>query len=373
MPRVALTLLASWHRTPGGTARAAIGQARALAETGEVDLIGVGAWGLGPYGRSPTDGAGLPIATRRFPAPQQLLYGAWHRFRWPPVQLVTGRVDIVHATTITVPPRGSAAALVVTVHDLFPWTMPDRFSERGRRVLGRGLELARDEADVVLVSSRHGLAECVAHGFSADRMQVVPLGVEPGAEVGDQKVEAVRHRLGITGHMLLWVGTIEPRKNVELLLEMMGRLSDVACTLVLAGPSGWQTELEPLVDVVADRVRLLGRVSDAELVELYAAADLVLVPSWAEGFGLTALEGMAAGTPCVVSAGSALDEVVGDTGIALAPDDLDAWVETVEQLLEDADRRELLGAAARIRSESFSWERCALATLAAYSSALGRS
>ncbi len=366
-----MTLLASWHRTPGGTARAALGQARALAETGEVDLIGVGAWGLGTFGRSPTDGADLPIPTRRFPVPQQVLYDAWHRWRWPPVQLITGRVDLVHATTITVPPRGSATALVVTVHDLFPWTMSDRFSERGRRVLGRGLELARDEADVVLVSSRHGLAECLAHGFSAERLRLVPLGVQPAVDVGDRRVQALRHRLGINGHMLLWVGTIEPRKNVELLLRMVSRLSHRDCTLVLAGPTGWQTDLEPLVEVVKDRVRLVGRVSDSELSELYAAADLVLVPSWAEGFGLTALEGMAAGTPCVVSTGSALDEVIGDTGIALAPDDLDAWVEAVDQLLEDSNRRELLGSAAQVRSESFSWEQCGRATLAAYASALG--
>src|SRR5215218_3315005 len=146
--RVAYTLEQAWHRVPGGTAVAALRVAEQLAP----HLIGVSAL----HRR----GAPAPWTppVRALPLPRPLLYDAWLRLRTPPVQLATGGVDVIHATTIVVPPR--TAPLVVTVHDLAFLHEPGHFTARGQRVFARGLDLVRREADLVLASSHATMCDC---------------------------------------------------------------------------------------------------------------------------------------------------------------------------------------------------------------------
>jgi glycosyltransferase involved in cell wall biosynthesis len=332
-----------------------------------VELVGVGAWGIGGWGRAPRAGWVPPIPVRRLPAPQQVVYEAWHRWRFPPVQLVTGRVDLVHATTITVPPRRRRVPLAVTVHDLFPLDHPDQFTPRGLAMMQRGIDLARSDADVVLCSSRSTMDRCVEAGFEPARLRHVPLGVAP-SDVSSGAAAAVCRRLGLERPFVLWVGTVEPRKNLATLVAAVARLPAGSADLVLVGPGGWHVDLEELVAPVRDRVRLLGAVDDAELAALNAAATVAALPSHAEGFGLTALEAMVQGTPVVVSSGSASEEVVGDAGIVVPATDVDAWAEALEALLGDPERRSRVGFAGRARAGTFTWERCAVATLDAYRS-----
>jgi len=382
--RVAVTMLQCWHRTPGGTARAAIEQARAIRSlaaagpggapgavgVGSVELVGVGAWGIGPWGRPPTPGWAPPVPVRRLPAPQQVLYETWHRWRLPPVQWATGRVDLVHATTITVPPRRRGVPLAVTVHDLFPLDFPDQFTPRGLAMMRRGIELARDEADVVLCSSTSTLERCAAAGFDRARLRLVPLGVSAW-EVSSDRVSEVLARRGLDRRpYVLWVGTVEPRKNLPTLVEAFSRLQPGSADLVLAGPSGWQVDLQSLVAPLGDRARVLGRVDDEELAALNAGAAVAALPSHAEGFGLTALEAMVQGTPVVVSAGSASEEVVGDAGVVLPATDVAAWSDALGRLLAEPARAAELGAAGRVRAATYTWRRCAEATLEAYRAAV---
>ncbi len=372
--RVAVTLLQCWHRTPGGTARAAIEQVRALRELEpderRLDLVGVGAWGVAGLGRAPTAGWEPPVAVRRLPAPQQVLYETWHRWRVPPVQWATGRVDLVHATTITVPPRRRGVPLVVTVHDLFPLDFPDQFTERGLAMMRRGIDLARAEADVVLCSSRSTLERCVEAGFDRSRLRHVPLGVRP-SEVAADRVPGVLRRHGLGDRpFVLWVGTVEPRKNLPTLVEAFAALPPEAADLAIVGPAGWHVDLQALVEPLGERVKVLGRVDDDDLAALNAAAAVAALPSHAEGFGFTALEAMVQGTPVVVSAGSASEEVVGDAGVVLPATDVAAGTAALADLLERPERAAELGEAGRARAAGWTWQRCAEETLAAYRAAL---
>ena len=368
--KVAVTMLQCWHRTPGGTARAAIEQVRAMREVDpSVELVGVGPWGFRRWGRDAPDAWTPPVPVRHLPGPHQLIYETWHRVRVPPVQWATGPVDVVHATTITVPPRRRSTPLVVTVHDLFPLDHPDQFTERGLSMMRRGIDLARAEADVVLCSSESTLERCLADGFAADRLRHVPLGVDP-TRADPARVEEVRQRHGLDGPFALWIGTIEPRKNLATLLAAFARVPPAAGRLVLGGATGWHVDLEALIEPIRDRVTVLGFVDDADLASLNAAATVAALPSHAEGFGLTALEAMVQGTPVIVSSGSASEEVVGEAGVVLPATDVDAWAGALERLLSDPDEAAALGVQGRERAARYSWTRCADTTLAAYRSVL---
>lgn len=357
--RVAVTLLQSWHDTPGGTATSALSQAAAVAATGEVDLIGVA-----PWGRSvPSPPWTPPIPFRRLPLPYQLVYDGWHRFHLPPVQLATGRVDVVHATTVTVPPSWRRTPVVVTVHDVFPITHPERLSPRGARLLAAGIELAKSSA-LVLCPSDATAESCREIGFDEDRLIVVPWGVR-APRVTASEMAAMRVRHGLDRPYVLWVGTIEPRKNLEMLVEAFVALRRDDVDLLVVGPDGWQTDGDALV-APHERVRRLGFVSDDDLGALNAGAELVCLPSYEEGFGMTALEAMVHGTPVIGSNVSAIPEIVGETGILVAPDDPEGWTDAIGSLLDDQPRKEALGQLAAARAAGFTWARCAELTVDAY-------
>jgi len=292
-----------------------------------------------------------PIRTRPLPLPRPLLYDAWLRLRVPPVQLATGRVDLIHATTIVVPPR--TAPLVVTVHDLAFLHEPDHFTARGQQVFRRGLDLVRRRADLVLVSSLATLADVDAAGVPADRVRHVPLGVAVGPAE-----PAARRRFGLDRPYLLFVGTLEPRKNLARLVVAVGRLP-TDHVLAVAGLDGWGDAAPP----GSDRVRLLGFVTDAERDALYAGADAFVYPSLREGFGLPVAEAMAHGTPVVTSRGTSTEEVAGGAAVLVDPLDTDSIADGIATALAERDR---LVAAGRARAAALTWARTAAATLAAY-------
>ncbi len=157
---------------------------------------------------------------------------------------------------------------------------------------------------------------------------------------------------------MLFAGTVEPRKNLDRLVEAFGRLGPVDAELVLVGAEGWADAPEG--------VRHLGFVPRAELDALYAAADVVCYPSLREGFGLPVLEAMVQGAAVVTSSTTSTAEVAGDAGLLVDPMDIDAIAGAIGRLLGDPDLRARLGAAARERAAGFTWERTADLMVAAY-------
>ncbi|MFP5351565.1 MAG: glycosyltransferase family 4 protein [Actinomycetota bacterium] len=351
--RVAMTLEQCWHRVPGGTAVAAIGMARGLKELGTVDVVGVAA-----AHRSPAPSAWTPpIEIKHLPLPRPALYESWHRLRRPSVESATGTVSLIHATTMAMPPR--TAPVVMTVHDLAFLHEPDHFTNRGMRFFRRGLELALAEADHVMCPSDATRRDCEKAGFAPDKLHVIPLGVEP-RPVDEQAVAAVRHRYDLNGDFVLWTGTIEPRKNLPRLLEAFRSL-DTDLQLALAGPKGWNEDIEDQVRALGARVRPLGFVPHDDLGALYAAARAFCFPSLLEGFGFPVLEAMAQGTPVITSRGTSTEEIVGTAGVLVDPLDTTSIAEGMRSVLEDGSLAEKLGEAGRERASTYTWHATAQA------------
>ena len=358
-PRVALTLEQFWHRVPGGTATAIWALTRALAANSEWDVIGVSAW---HKERAPLRFR-LPIGIEWLPLPRPLLYESWHRLRRPRVELATGPVEVVHATTLAIPPK--SAPLVVTVHDLAFLEHPEHFTPRGNRLALRGVELTKKDADLVVCPSRATRTACEKHGFDPGRLRVVPWGVESRAAT-EEECEWVRTRFELQRPYVLWTGTVEPRKNLTRLIDAFLTL-DTEVELVLAGPLGWNEDLDALLGRGEGRIRALGFVEPRELSGLYAQALAFCYPSLMEGFGLPVLEAMAQGAAVVTSRGTATEEVAGDAAVLVDPTDVGSIAEGLREVLEDGTLRATLASAGRRRAAESSWERCATGMRAVYS------
>jgi glycosyltransferase involved in cell wall biosynthesis len=355
--RVAVTLEQCWHDVPGGTASSALETVHALQRRGDVVVLGVAA----RHATLPAAPWTPQVRMHQLPLPRAALYESWHALRWPRVQRVTGPVDVIHATTLAIPPK--SAPLVVTVHDLAFLHEPDHFTKHGMRFFKRGLALTRAHADAVLVPSQSTFDDCVAAGIDFTRLRLVPHGVAvPHVEPTDVKAFATAHEL--PERYVMWCGTLEPRKNVPTLLQAFAslRARDPELGLVLVGPNGWGDVSVP--PDLAKGAHLLGFLGTPELHAAYAGARAFAYPSLREGFGLPVLEAMAHGVPVVTSAGSAMAEFVGEAGILVDPLDVTGLSTALEAAI--GDRHDSLSTAALERSSHYTWDAAAAATVDVY-------
>jgi glycosyltransferase involved in cell wall biosynthesis len=315
---------------------------------------------------------GVSVAAR--PAPARLLRAAWQRAEWPPVELLTGRLDVFHGTNFVLPPARRAGG-VVTVHDLAYLLHRDTVSAdsaRLRELVPRSLA----RAEVVCVPSAAVAAELRdTYRLTDDRVQVTPLGVDPGWASATALPGERLARLGLDRPYLLFVGTLEPRKNLGVLLRAFA----AACAaepdgplLALAGPAGWGEEAD-VPAAAAGRVVRLGYLEEAELRGLVAGAQALVFPSVYEGFGLPPLEAFATGVPVVASDIPTTRETVGrepdllrlvPAGDAdeLAAALLDGWTDSGEP-----DRRQRR----RAMAAQYTWTATAALTRQAYERAAG--
>lgn len=359
---MAVTVEQCWHRVPGGTATSILGTLAALQRRPELDLVGVAARHAEP---APTSfRPSVPVA--HLPLPRLALYEAWHGLRWPPVERATGPVDVVHATAIAIPP--TRAPLVVTIHDLAFLAEPDHATRHGGRFFRRGTELARRHARLVLVPSEATAAECRDAGFDPDRIRLVPWGVDVRT-VDDDDIAAVRSRHGLSRPYVLFVATIEPRKNLGAVIAAMVTLAGRDLDLVLVGPDGWNEDLDGRLRSLEGSgigVRRLGFVAPDELPALYAGCAAFCFPSLREGFGLPVLEAMAHGAPVVTSSGTATAEVAGGDALLVDPRDHEQVGAALARVLDDPGLADDLRRRGRARAASFTWDRTAELTAAAY-------
>jgi glycosyltransferase involved in cell wall biosynthesis len=378
--RVAVTLTQLSHRVPGGTATSVLRLAAALDELAAVRTVGVLARGDLRRPASVLRPA-LDVDPWRPPPgsvvtslPLPLLYDVWRHTGRPHVERATGPVDLVH---VTVPMRVGVHAttpVVATVHDLFPLTRPQESTPRGARLMAAGLEWIRGTARAVMVPSRAVATACEAHGFAPDRLHVVPWGVEVPDAAGrtQDRVDDVLRRHGLEHPYVLFVGTVEPRKNLAGLIRAMARLDRPGLTLALAGPAGWGGQLDGELAALASPVVRLGVVPDDDLGALYAGATVVCLPSHDEGFGLPVLEAMASGAAVVTSEVGATAEVAGDAAVLVDPADVASISQGLRTVLDDAACAARLRAAGLERAATSTWRRCAEQTLAVYGEVLGR-
>lgn len=366
--RIAVTLTQCWHRVPGGTATGALRSVEALEATGQVDLVGVGPAGdlrrpsTWRSAASPGGPWAPPVPTVRLPLPLPLLYDTWARAGRPSIERATGPVDVVHLTVPMRIPSGRAP-VVATVNDLFPLQPGMHPEGRGSRLMQTGLRWIRDHAARVVVPSDATARDCLAAGFPADRLRTVPYGVEP-VVIDDTAARAVAERRGLRGPFVLFVGTLEPRKNLSALVAAMQRLDRPDVTLALIGPTGWG-DADQLGEMPFPIARL-GFVPDDELASLMRTAAVFCFPSHAEGFGLPVLEAMAAGAAVVTSSTTSTAEVAGGAALTVDPDDIAGLADAVASVLDDPTLSDRLRLDAVQRAASYRWDRTAAMLLDVY-------
>jgi len=347
--RVGLVVDQLFASVPGGTGRYARGLATALALTAppHASLHSWIAW----HGPSPRDPRGTG-QFRQLPIGSKLLSRMWERGIGP----VPRDTDVVHATTLLVPPKRSAA-LVVTIHDVVPWTHPETLTPRGVVFHRRMGARAASEADLI-VTPTLAVADQVRHILApgAEVIAVHP-GFSSDLTVPDDARER-RIRLVRRDDYLLFVGTAEPRKGLDTLLDALSEPALLDRTLVVVGPPGWggvDVRQEAEVRGIGDRVTVTGRVDDADLAALYAGASLVVMPSRAEGFGLPVLEAMTLGVPVVTSDDPAMREVGGAATQVFPVGDPTALCAVIERVLSDAELRAQMVIAGTLRAQAFDW------------------
>lgn len=318
----------------------------------DVELLGVS----GTHGDDPAVDFDLSIDVAGLPSKRPLLYETMLRFRWPKVESVWPNLDLVHSTTIV--PFATSRPLVVTVHDLANLRYPEFFPRRGNAVFRRSLRAIRKRADRIIVSSRATYDDCIAAGLEPERLRLVPLGVrvvEPSPEETTKVLEA----LDVPTSYLLFVGTIEPRKNLSRLIEAV--MSDSTLPpLVVAGASGWGDAAR---SVDTERVHFVGHVDDLSLRVLYRSAMAFVYPSLWEGFGLPILEAMAQGAPVVTSRGTSTEEVAGSAAVLVDPSTASSIADGIAEALRN---REEWTTRSRARASEMTWDAAARATAAVY-------
>ena len=345
--RVAYTLEQCWHDVPGGTARAALEVGRRLDESTEVELVGV----AGRHRRPPARDYRPTVPITALPVARPWLYETWNRFGWPRVEAATGPIDVCHSTLAI--PAATGAAHVVTVHDVAFVASPERFTRHGARVMRSGLDRCRD-ADLVLCPSTATIDRLVDLAFDPGRLRHVPWGVTP-VEVSDRDRARVVDAYRLPDRFVLFVGTIEPRKNLARLALATARLP---MPLVVVGPAGWG-EMSP----VPGDVRFLGHVAALDLPAIYAVAAVMAYPSLEEGFGMPVLEAMAQGAPVVTSRGTATEEVADGAAVLVNATDEASIVAGLAAAIDDASR---LSAAGRERAAIMTWDAAVERTIEAY-------
>jgi glycosyltransferase involved in cell wall biosynthesis len=356
--RVGLTLEQCWRASPGGTAVAALETAHALAQRADVDVVGI----VGRHRRAPTPGYEPRVPLRELVVGGPLLVETSLRFARPRVNRAVPGLDVVHCTTIIPFAVDDHVPLVVTVHDLAFRHHPEFFTRRGVDVFERSLAKLRDSADMLLCSSRATMRDCEAAGFESDRLRLVPLGVHVRTASPEQR-RAVRDRFQLPAQYLLFVGTLEPRKNLGGLLDALDALGADMPPLVVAGASGWGDEATRERLARSSNVVMVGHVADEDLAALYAEALVLCYPSLLEGFGLPILEAMGQGTPVVTSRGTSTEEVAGGAAVLVDPRDVESIAAGIGSALSRRFELAQLGVQ-RVRGAT--WDATAELTAQAY-------
>jgi glycosyltransferase involved in cell wall biosynthesis len=333
-----------------------------------LDIASIGARGRRFAGWAPN------LTEKASRAPVRAFRALGARLRVPRLEWLVGDVDLFLATNFLPPPTARPERCVLVAHDMawkvLPGSAPHH-NERWRRLFRRAVRTCGG----VIVPSAAVAADLEATGSApAGSIEVIHHGVDADAfhPVSPPEVEDVRRRHGIDGPYVLFVGGLEPRKNLETLVAAFARLEYPISLVVAGGRVRWapayaqrvERAIAELPEHVQRRVIRTGYVSDEDRRAMLSGAEVLAYPSRYEGFGFPVLEGFAANVPVLTSRASCLPEIAGDAALLVDPDDPGAIADGLAQLLDDEDLRNVLRAAGTARVASFTWQRCARATAA---------
>jgi glycosyltransferase involved in cell wall biosynthesis len=289
------------------------------------------------------------------------------------------QIQLFHGTNFEVPLEGNCPS-VLTIHDLTNFYQPHTQKRNIVRRLRRRLPLMARAASMIITPTETVRSEVHERlQVSLGKIVAIPEAARSCFRrlPPDQTLQT-RRRLGIVNNFVLYVGTLEPRKNLAVLVRAFEEVvskSDSELQLVLAGGKGWMTDelfRQIAGSSATKRIILTGYLSDEELCALYSSCTVFVYPSLYEGFGLPPLEAMACGAPVVTSRIPSLMETVGDAALLVDPQDEHKWSDLMISLLEDENMRRLLAKKGTQRAAEFSWERAAEMTRIVYGEALAR-
>ncbi len=286
---------------------------------------------------------------------------------------------LFHSPNYFLPPHPGLK--VATIHDLSHVWYPQFHPQTRVDFLNKAFPQTLRRADFLITDAESVRQEVISHfGWPADKIAAVPLGADAAyhPRTADE-LQTTLHGLGLDYEgYALYVGTVEPRKNLNLLLqayEALPQSERLRWPLVIAGSRGWNSDdLHAQMTRAAEQgwLHYLGYVSQAQLPLLYAGARLFVYPSLYEGFGLPPLEAMASGVPVVCSRVSSLPEVVGQVALTVEPRDAEALKQALARGLTDEVWRSYAKKAGRIQAQKFSWQTCSDQTLRIYAECLSR-
>jgi glycosyltransferase involved in cell wall biosynthesis len=282
---------------------------------------------------------------------------AWSRRGRPPVERFLGPLDVLHFSDWMYPPQRQGVR-ATTVHDLVPLRFPEWVTPRTQEMHGEKYANAARTCDVIFANSDYTAADVAELlGFPRDRIHVARPGLGEG-------FAAEGRRWSVGRPYVLGVGTLEPRKNLDRLVDAWHLLADDV-DLALAGAEGWGARPQ-LADA---RIHTLGFVPGSELPALYRGAEVFVYPSLFEGFGIPVIEAMACGTPVVASSHPSLDEACGDAAVRADPEDAEAIAAAVRDAVA---RRDELVPKGLAHANRFSWRSAGEVFLRGYEEARAR-
>ena len=296
-----------------------------------------------------------------------------------PIELARLRLDLLHSPDFIPPFRGDFHR-VITVHDLNFLYYPQFLTADSRCYYNDQIERAVTVADHILADSYATKLDLIKL-LNVPEHNISAVWLAPDRVFGPLEPEALaaaRARLGLPERFVLFTGTLEPRKNVAGLLHAYRQWRDRdahASSLLLAGSRGWLfDETQALIKELKleQDVRWIDSPPVADLVALYNAASVFVLPSHYEGFGLTVLEAMACGAPTIISDRGSLPEIAGGASLVVDPDNIDELAEALARVMDDEALRLDLQYKGFERVTEFSWQRCARETLKVYHQVLGQ-
>lgn len=308
----------------------------------------------------------FPFADRVYPLAPTALDFLWNRLHVFPVENLIGKIDVWHSSDWTQPP--TKAKKVTTIHDLVVYKYPESSHPLIVAVQKRRLAWVKRECDLIITDSESTKRDCIeVLGIAQSRLRVVLLAASRVFYPrGQDDIDAVKKKWGLTGEYLLAVGTREPRKNFERVVAAFAKMGKKGLTLAVAGKYGWGAEMNN-EQLVRSKVKFLGYVAPEDLAVLYSGANFFVYPSLYEGFGVPVLEAMKCGCPVIAGNVASLPEVGGKAAWYVDPNDLSDLTEKMRAMaaISSSHRKELV-TRGLAWAKNFSWEKTARRTLAVY-------
>ncbi|MGA7669874.1 MAG: glycosyltransferase family 1 protein [Nitrolancea sp.] len=319
--------------------------------------------------------AGLQFTTSLIPTGRPETRILWEQV-CAPFGLERDKIDVVHGT-VNIAPVLSGRAVVVTVHDLAFLRYPEQYPGFKQRYLTAMTRRSVEHADRVIAVSSNTRADIIHfYNVEPERVIIVPNGLDPEMRVIEDPaaLTSFRQRHDLPEQFVLFLGTLQPRKNLIALMRAWSRLDPTTrLPLIVVGAQGWM--YEPILDEarslgVAGEIVFKGFAEPLDLPYWYSAATIFVYPSLYEGFGMPVVEAMACGAPVIASNTSSLPEVAGDAGMLVNPTDVDELRHALELLSEQEDLRHSMRERGFIQASQFSWKRTARETASVYEQAV---